>query len=319
MEFKPELFRNQVRRRFGKANPERMQCELWEWTIHENVQPYRLRELLEIDFQPGDEPIWTFKGRMGATRTELSDGRVISVAGEYEDSYDPDFCIYNDVVVRGPGERLEIYGYPAEIFPPTDFHSATLIDSQIVLVGSIGYSKARRAGYTPVYSLDVNNYSIREIKTTGENPGWISRHEAQPMSAGVIRIRGGQRFEAGNERLIIRKNVEEFVLDTKSWSWEQTTKRNWHQASIRQVDKGMFVLEKQPEVEAVLGGIAEFERVSWNQARFVYEGVPVLLFLEVSSVEIVIEGKMASETRQVLLEKMLRNVEVASGKACRIM
>lgn len=39
-------------------------------------------------------PVWCFT-RWGATRTKLPDGRVVCIGGEHEDSYDPDFCIYN--------------------------------------------------------------------------------------------------------------------------------------------------------------------------------------------------------------------------------
>ena len=45
--------------------------------------------------------LWTSRSgcsrffRLGGTRTELSDGRVIWIGGEHEDGYDPDFCIYN--------------------------------------------------------------------------------------------------------------------------------------------------------------------------------------------------------------------------------
>jgi hypothetical protein len=62
--------------------------------------------------------------------------------GEHEDHYDPDFFIHNDVVVRTPDGEVAIYGYPTEVFLPTDFHTATLLPASIVLIGSLGYRKA---------------------------------------------------------------------------------------------------------------------------------------------------------------------------------
>ena len=59
--------------------------------------------------------------RFGQSLTLLPDGRAVQVGGEHEDHYDPDFCIYNDVFVHGPDGDLAIYGYPADVFPPSDF------------------------------------------------------------------------------------------------------------------------------------------------------------------------------------------------------
>ena len=104
------------------------------------------------DSIPG--PFWSWD-RFGRTSTELPDGRIIHIAGEHEDYYDPDFCIYNDVTVEHPGGRLEFYLYPKEIFPPTDFHTATLLGDDILLIGSLGYTDMRRIGETQVLRLNV--------------------------------------------------------------------------------------------------------------------------------------------------------------------
>ena len=49
------------------------------------------------DSVPG--PYWSWD-RFGRTSTTLPDGRIVHIAGEHEDYYDNDFCIYNDVVVE---------------------------------------------------------------------------------------------------------------------------------------------------------------------------------------------------------------------------
>ena len=69
---------------------------------------------------------------MGQSQTELPDGRLICVAGEHEDSYDPDFHIYNDVVVFDPSGEYEIYGYPQNVFPPTDFQVVLTLERQAI-------------------------------------------------------------------------------------------------------------------------------------------------------------------------------------------
>src|SRR6185369_11799713 len=96
--------------------------------------------------------------RFGQSSTLLGDGRRIAIAGEHEDYYDPDFYIYNDVIVHHPSGEVDIYCYPREVFSPTDFHSATLVGDRIVLIGRLGYSGTRMPEVTPVYALDTSTY-----------------------------------------------------------------------------------------------------------------------------------------------------------------
>lgn len=64
--------------------------------------------------------------------TRLRNGREIYIAGEHEDWYDPDFYIYNDVIVIHPNLEIQIYGYPRTVFRATDFHSATLVQDESI-------------------------------------------------------------------------------------------------------------------------------------------------------------------------------------------
>jgi hypothetical protein len=91
----------------------------------------------------------------------------VYIGGEHEDSYDPDSCIYNDVVVFGPKDRIEVYGYPKEIFLPIDFLTASVFGNRIIIVAGLGYPDARRVGHTPVYELDLSGFRIAQIKTSG--------------------------------------------------------------------------------------------------------------------------------------------------------
>lgn len=82
----------------------------------------------------------------------MPDGRAVHIGGEHEDYYDPDFFIYNDVTVVGPDGSIKIRGYSRGVFPPTDFHSATLAGDAILIIGRLGYPDQRVAGRTPVCS-----------------------------------------------------------------------------------------------------------------------------------------------------------------------
>ena len=149
------------------------------------------------------------------SRSALPDSREVLIAGEHEDYYDPDFYIYSDVVVRHPDGRLEIFGYPKEVFPPTDFHSATLFDDHILLIGSLGYIQSRKEGETQVLRLNLGDFSVEPVATTGDNPGWIHRHKAA-LEGGKIAVTGG-KLEPG-----YRDNTETFTLDLTTWEWSRT-------------------------------------------------------------------------------------------------
>jgi hypothetical protein len=171
-------------------------------------------------------------------RTSLDDGRAVMIAGEHEDSYDSDFYIYNDVVVRRADGELDIYGYPKAVFPPTDFHSATLVGRRIVLIGSLGYPAERRPRVTPVFSLDLDTFEISHSATAGDPPGWIHRHTATLANdeRSVI-VSGGKlaRGESGSQELV--ENADDWRLDLENWRWERLTERRWSQFSMSRADR----------------------------------------------------------------------------------
>lgn len=88
-----------------------------------------------------DYPYWNLN-RHGMSCTELED-RTIFIGGEHEDYYDPNFHIYNDIIVI-TGDQYHIYGYPESAFPPTDFHCAIPIGDYIWIFGSMGYPRNRK-------------------------------------------------------------------------------------------------------------------------------------------------------------------------------
>jgi hypothetical protein len=340
-----EQFEEQRHPRFGTANPERMAVPFWEWMIRGDDRPspdegcvlgkfglmmrngvlksgygpYRARDLFDALPSKVQGPIWTFD-RMGQTRTELADGRLVCVAGEHEDYYDPDFHIYNDVVVFAPDGGIEIFGYPRDVFPPTDFHTATPDGERLVLVGCIGYPADRVPDHTPVYSLDLATYRIDRLDTTGQMPGWIGRHDADLDPARrVLTVRGGEVLAVREDKQRFRRNVEEYELDLGTLAWRRTTDRNWPQYAIRRADGKWFVLDDRPDFEAFRPAGVPHEVLppaDWNTHRLAVGGVMVRFAIGVGEVEILVEGALAGGLADDLVEAARLHVEAAIGREC---
>jgi hypothetical protein len=201
--------------RSGSANPEPAMEPFWQEQIRTFAsgygggrQPFLSGELV---YEPPS--VWSFD-RFGQSITRLPDGRWVLIAGEHEDHYDPDFCIYNDVTVLDGEGGVAHYLYPREVFPPTDFHSATLLGDAILLIGNLGYAEDRREGETQVMRLSLGDFSIAPVETTGDNPGWIDRHRAV-LEGGQIVVSGG-KVEPGYRDLEGR-----WALDLNGWRWSR--------------------------------------------------------------------------------------------------
>jgi hypothetical protein len=217
--------------RYGNASPELIQNPFWELMILQRRNGYWARKLFDFKTDWASQkrvagtsawrdvaegPVYCFT-RFGRTVTHLADGRLVYVGGEHEDWYDEDFCVYNDVVVEHTSGEIEIYLYPRDTFPPTDFHTATLVGSEIYLIGSLGYVNLRQVGETPVYVLDSDRLSMRPMPTEGNGPGWISRHAAEyDRSQHAIRIWGG---DVAVEERTLEPNNKAFLLDLKTGIW----------------------------------------------------------------------------------------------------
>jgi hypothetical protein len=249
---------SQARTRFGTAHPEWVKNELWEQAIREEWSGYALRQHLGIELEsrhfrqdfshstyrdttPG--PFWSWQ-RFGRTSTPLPDGRVIHIAGEHEDSYDPDFCIYNDVVVEYAGDRREFYLYPKDVFPPTDFHTATLVGHEIVLIGSLGYRDLRRIGQTQVLTLNTQTLRIERVTTAGEGPGWVSRHTAEKLGDASILVVGGKVATADD----YEPNTGVFELDLATMTWRR---REHGDVAVFPVSEAVYRKNKNPRYGTV--------------------------------------------------------------------
>ena len=212
--------------RFGKSNPERMNNAFWEAMIRSGVNAYQAEMRLndgKTTWQTSGkfgEPTWC-ADRFGQSITFLPDGRIVQVAGEHEDGSDPDFCIYNDVFVHDVDGSITIYGYPDDLFPPTDFHTATLVGEYIYLIGSVGYPGTRGFDFTPVYRLSVVDFHIEPLETSGDSPGWIGRHRAKLVSPHEISVSGGNVIVKNGDKELFVRNEESFVLDVRMMIWRR--------------------------------------------------------------------------------------------------
>lgn len=212
--------------RLGRQNPETLTNPVWDWLVRSQLSAFAANEHFDGPCATEAGPGWC-ASRFGQSRTELPDGRVLFIAGEHEDFYDADFFIYNDVIVRHPDGQMEIFGYPREAFPPTDFHSATLTGNKVLVIGNLGYPEERRPGETAVFSLDLDSFAITPVSTAGEKPGWIHGHSATLSSdQKSLLVQGGKCDTGGTVRSLV-ENIDDWRLHLDTWTWERLTRRNW--------------------------------------------------------------------------------------------
>lgn len=213
-----QMFTQTSAPRPGRENPERCDTPFCieqirtgrsGWVAqHEIMGDAATREI-------GDEPVWSFQ-RFGQSATRLTDGRLVLIAGEHEDFYDPDFHIYNDVVVLDGQGGVELYLYPKLYFPPTDFHTATLDGNVIWIVGSLGYRDRRDPSRTQVLRLDLTDMSVAPVQTTGEVPPWLSHHSAEMHGREIFC--GGGKVEPDHQ-----DNPHRYALNVDTGKWRRLT------------------------------------------------------------------------------------------------
>jgi hypothetical protein len=171
----------------------------------------------------------------------LPDGKILLIAGEHEDHYDPDFFIYNDIMVKHPDDRIEILAFPENVFPPTDFHSASLVDGKMILIGNLGYPDDRKSGETQILVIDPTTWEIKQRPSTGESPGWIHSHQAT-LGNGFITVTRGKVWKEHDTQLI--ENFDDWRLNLTDWTWERLTHRTVTIFEIARKDGEMIGLHE---------------------------------------------------------------------------
>lgn len=349
----PELFLQWRSPRYGETNPTRMDNKVWEWLIRSKKTGYHATKHLNEPSALYEGPTWCFN-RFGQSETKLPDGRTVFIAGEHEDDYDPDFYIYNDVVVLNPDNSIEIYGYPEAIFPPTDNHSATLVNNTIVIIGNLSYPEKRIIGETQVYLLNLADFSINKVNTHGNSPGWLYENIALLSSdQQSITIEKGTIYQ-GQERPCA-ENIDVWQLNLADWSWQRLTDRKWIRWEIKRSDhtrnhlwhlrqtlwsksvnwqedyqKEMYKLikelGKEPELDLITSlyspnishQIIPENNEEYNVYRINIDGVVVRYVEESWTVQVTVEGELPDEVIELLKANLLEKFSLLENTECYI-
>jgi hypothetical protein len=233
-----DLFLDWRYARRGENPAEDLTNPYWVWMFENRKDPYRMAQHFLGDSEASlpPQPRWCGM-RLGQTRTLLSDGREIFIAGEHEDHYDPDFFVYNDVIVRDSEGQIEILAYPESHFPRTDFHSASLVEdeTEIVLIGNLSDQQGDvDRPKTQVFVFDVETKLFERLETSGIGPGLIHHHDAKYVDSDhSVVISNGCKYVKG----VRLESVNDWKLDLVSGAWSRLTDNKWKKVFIRRTDR----------------------------------------------------------------------------------
>jgi hypothetical protein len=318
-----------------KTSPTVLDNPLWHWLVRTRQSAYSANEKFDgpSAFEAG--PMWCFD-RFGISRTELPDGRIIYIGGEHEDHYDPDFFIYNDVVVIDPDGSICIRGYARDEFPATDFHSATAIGNEILIIGCLGYPEQRVPGQTPVYRLSLDTWHIDRVLTHGESPGWIYKHAATISEDGNSIIVSSGECWLGKKQSA-SENFDQWSLHVNSGCWTQLTALDWQQWSMKRKDgrrnrlwdirqalwahenshlglDANWRYEDEPDFEELArlyqidGASPVVEGTGHEEFRVVIDGLTVRFMEGLFCVKAVVEGRLSEERLKELQCRVLETL-----------
>ncbi|WP_432719368.1 hypothetical protein R0381_000494 [Jeongeupia wiesaeckerbachi] len=342
----PEEFAAWRSPREGSSNPMPLDNPLWHWLVRTRWDAYNANEIYAGPSSLGAGPMWCFQ-RFGKSETGLPDGRVVHIGGEHEDYYDPDFYIYNDVTVVGPSGHIAIHGYPVSVFPPTDSHSATLVDGAVFIIGGLGYAERRVGGVTPVYKLLLDSMQIDPMETHGEPPGWIYKHTATLADDGLSIIVSGGKCWVGDD-LIGSENIDSWSLDTLTGKWSRLTEHRWQRWVMRRVDckrsrlwaarqalwhsehahlglERDWTFDDEPDFAALKmlyrmedDGEAPITELDFNCYAVVIDGLTIRFKEEGFWIEAIVEGRLDDDRLESLQRRTLSLLERIEASACEI-
>lgn len=239
-----ELFDLWREPRFGVTNPTDLTNPVWVWLVKKKLHPDQIvREMLSdeewenrFDGTPKPEKLTWCACRDQMTLTTLPDQTKIIIGGQNEDSFIPGGIVsYNDVIVIRPSGEISIYGYPENVFPLTYWHTATLFQDKIVIIGNSKYNIIKNGNYNFVYILNILTWEIERVETGGEVPPLIAHHEAKlDEGGGALLIRGGE-FDRGPDLPSVA-NIDVWSLDLATYTWKNLTKRKWIRWEFRRKD-----------------------------------------------------------------------------------
>lgn len=326
-----ELFLEWRAARRGTTPGEVMTHPVWRWLIDCNISAFHANRHFTGPDARIEGPGWCFN-RFGRTMTLLPDGTWILIAGEHEDHYDEDFFIYNDVVIAYPDGRLEILGYPEEHFPPTDFHSATLVGNELILIGNLGYPKQRCVGETQVFAFDIGTRRFRREASTGHGPGWISRHAARlDPEQNAILVSGGKVFREPENGGYL-ENFDTWRLHLEDWRWERLTYHVIQRREfVREDGQACQLFPKRLQrlkapvdlLDRLYEPLVPHEVVMenpWNdRTRFVIDGVSSHFTEEMYGVMLTVEGELPPEVMEPYVAMVRQRLTQLEDSAYRVL
>ena len=256
------------------------------------------------------------------------------------------FSIYQDVIVQHPDGRVDIFGYPLENFPPTDFHSATLVGDRIILIGNLGYQHQRHPGRTQVLALDTKSWRVTQQPTSGENPGWIHDHHATISENGsCITISNGKLVTDPDSSIL--ENIDDWQLNLHDWKWTRLTKRDWPRWEVTRQDgepnnlwemrQAEFHEQMRKHAKTDDLELPEFRRASdpmlleklyvppldcepippsaeqYNVYRVKLDGIIVRYVEDMDSIMITIEGKLDQTKTDTIVENLCEKLGKLEG------
>lgn len=76
-------------------------------------------------------------------------------------------------------------------------------------------------GETPVYRLSCETFAIEKIETTGDKPGWISRHRAWLNGKSEIHLCGGKVCCMVEGKEEYQDSPNRYALDLTRMTWRR--------------------------------------------------------------------------------------------------
>jgi hypothetical protein len=130
--------------------------------------------------------------------------------------------------------RIEIFGYAQEAFPPTDFHTASLIAHPIIVMGKLS-NPPNRKERAQVLLLDTGSYVFDRVDTNGAGPPWLYKHTAELVDEGDAILISGGLIDDPNLPSVV-ENIDDWRLDTHTWRWDRLTDRAWPRFAFIRAD-----------------------------------------------------------------------------------
>ena len=329
-----EMYLNWRDARYGSTTIEKTNNPVWEWLVRTRASGYISRLVWGLGDEYPEYPGWSFL-RFGQSKTVLPDGRIVYIAGEHEDYYDADFFIYNDVIVIHPDERIDIYTYPKDTFPPTDFHSATLVGEWIVIIGRLGYDRSLQD--TPVYKLNINDFSIQRVQTFGVSPNRLHEHVAVlSQDRTDIRLLGGCVYSSSDRTRI--KNIDDWELNIENWNWVCRNQSPWFRWTFKREDgcritlsqarwklenhikKKGNILEDNPRrfaLSRLYKPPCSFQTIESEELdvyRICIDGVVIRYDEESHHIAMTIEGTLSPDLTEILIQDLVHKLFLIEGE-----